>query len=88
MNLDFDEPGGQPDQELQQSVLDELTKMKIGAENLIAADGYTAVLEHFQVFSLPAVLVFGPDGKLRKMFQGDVTYDRDIVPLVRQLLDN
>ena len=87
LNLDFDEPGGQPDRELQQRVLDKLTKMEIDARNLIAADGYASVLEHFNAFSLPAVLIFGTDGKLKEKFEGDVTYERDVVPLVRQLLD-
>ena len=87
LNVDFDEPGGKPSDELQQRVLDKLTKLKLSTRNLIAADEHSAVLEHFELFSVPAVLVFNADGKMQK-FEGDVTYERDIVPLVRQLLDN
>ena len=88
LNLDFDEEIGEPDEKLQQEVLDRLSKMKISTRNLIAVDGLTVVLEHFGIFSIPAVLVFDTDGKLKKKFDGDVSYERDIEPLVRQLLDN
>ena len=88
LNVDLDEPGGKPSEDLQQRVLEKLTKLKMNTQNLIAVDEHAAVLEHFGLFSVPAVLVFNTDGALKEKFEGDVNYERDIVPLVRQLLDN
>ncbi len=56
------------------------------SENVISSDPIDGVLSDFDVFSLPAVLVFNPQGELHKRFDGAVSYPEQVFPEVEQLL--
>ena len=75
LNLDYDNDDGSPPQKLQDEVLEILRKQKITTRNLICSGECDSMLEALDVLSLPAVLVFGPDGKLQKSFENEFTSD-------------
>lgn len=68
----------------------------IGAtfDNIIAADDSETMLKKLELAAPPAVLVYGRDGKLAKRFDNEeaaseeegFTYDKDITPLVAELV--
>ena len=86
LNVDHDEAESLPPKPLQQDVLDKLTQLKMNCQNVIAADPMEVVLDHYGVFSLPAVLVYDRNGKLRKKLDTEFRYDDDVFPLVEKLL--
>jgi thiol:disulfide interchange protein len=43
---------------------------------------YDETLAQLELFSLPAVLVYDQQGKLLDRIEGDVDYERDIIPLI------
>lgn len=87
LNVDYNEAGPGPDDDLRRQVQEKLASLGMSCQNVISSDPMNNVLEHFQVtFGLPAVLVFAPDGTLAKGFDGGPSYDQDVIPLVSQLL--
>ena len=86
LNVDHDEAKGLPPESLQQEVLDKLTRLKMNCQNVIAADPMEVVFDHYGVSSLPAVLIYGRDGKLRKKLDTEFSYGDDVFPLVEKLL--
>ena len=85
-NLDHDDPESTPGQSLVDSVLERLQQFGMTSHNFVSSDPIDDVLKRYDVFGLPAVLVFSADGKLAKAFEGDVTYERDVIPYVESLL--
>jgi thiol-disulfide isomerase/thioredoxin len=85
-NLDHDDSESGPTEALQQSVLDKLVQLNVTCQNVISSDPIQEVLSDYEVFGLPATLVFGSDGKLVHLFEGAFTYDKDVAPFVRELL--
>ena len=63
--------------------------------HVVSSETDTAIYEKLELASIPAVLVYGPDGKLSKRFDneaaeygdGGFSYQTDIIPYVRTLLE-
>lgn len=85
-NLDHKDANQEPTEELRQAVLNKLEELNITCENVIASDPINEVLTRYEVFGLPATLVFGRDGELEKVFEGAFTYNNDVTPFVGALL--
>ena len=74
-------------------VLEFLTKQNATFPNVLLNVESDALFEKIELASIPAVFVFGPDGKIAKRFDNDnakpgedFTYAKDIVPFVETLL--
>jgi thiol-disulfide isomerase/thioredoxin len=68
-------------------VLEFLTEQKATFENVLCSVDSETLFEELELASIPAVYVYGKDGKLAKRFAGEeVHYDKEVVPLVEELL--
>lgn len=76
-------------------VEDFLKKQKAGFSNFLSTDAADKVFEDLELTSIPAVYVYGKDGKLAKRFDDSLleegkeeafTYKNDINPFVEKLL--
>ena len=87
LNVDFVGGTDGLSQQLQRDVVSVLTKLSIACENVISSDPMDDVLGDFDVFSLPAVLVFNSQGELHKCFDGSFSYQEHVFPELEQLLE-
>ena len=85
-NLDHTAAESPPDKSLQDLVQKKIVSLNLNCENVISSDPISSVLEHHEIFALPAVLVYGSDGALAKKFEGAFTYEKDVSPFVAGLL--
>jgi thiol-disulfide isomerase/thioredoxin len=93
-NLDYSGAAGETPESFRAAVGEFLTKQGASFENVISRDAADDVFQRLKLGSIPAVLVYGPDGQLTKRFDNDdalygddgFTYDKHIVPWVEQLL--
>lgn len=68
-------------------VLEFLTEQKATFENVLCSVDSETLFDQLSLASIPAVYVYGKDGKLVKRFAGEeVHYDKEVVPLVEELL--
>ena len=74
-------------------VLEFLTKQNAAFPNVLLTVESDVLFEKIELASIPAVYVFGPDGKVAKRFDNDnakagedFTYVKDILPFVEGLL--
>ena len=77
-------------EDLKPAVLDFLKKQKAAFPNFLSSEKDEAIYEKLDLASIPAVYVYDRKGKLRKRFDedaGEFTYEKDIVPLVKTLID-
>ncbi len=86
VNVDFDEPAGEPSDELQSQVIQRLQEKQVDVENVICTNPLDDALKHWDVFGLPALVVYGPDGQVHTKFEGAVHYDEEVIPLVKSLV--
>ena len=86
LNVDFDADQGSPQAKLLKRIGKTLIENKVKAENLVCSTPFEKVLTALDLFSLPACLIYSPDGELYKKFEGDVRYERDVFPLIDSLL--
>lgn len=82
-----------PPESYRDQVLDFLTKQNATFQNVLLNVESDALFEKIELASIPAVYVFGTDGKVAKRFDNDnakpgedFTYTKDIVPFVEKLL--
>ena len=85
LNVDHDEEG-EPSEKIQKEVLDKLTELNLNVTNVLSKTAFDDVMEQRDIFSLPAALVFSADGKLLEKFDGGVSYEEDIIPLIEKTL--
>ena len=93
-NLDYSGAAGETPESFRGAVGEFLTRQGASFENVISSDAADDVFQRLNLGSIPAVLVYGPDGQLTKRFDNDdvlygdegFTYDKHIVPWVEQLL--
>jgi len=93
-NLDYSGAAGETPESFRAAVGEFLTKQDARFENVISSDAADDVFQRLKLGSIPAVLVYGPDGQLSKRFDNDdgqygdegFTYERHVVPWVEQLL--
>jgi len=94
VNLDYSGAAGETPESFWPAVSEFLTKQGATFENVICKDPADDVFQRLKLGSIPAVLVYGPDGQLSKRFDNDdglygdegFTYPKHIVPWVEQLL--
>jgi thiol-disulfide isomerase/thioredoxin len=71
----------------QPKVLEFLTSQKATCKNVLCSIDSEALFEKLELASIPAVYVYGKDGKLAKRFAGEeVHYDKEVLPLVAELM--
>ena len=82
-----------PPETYRDRVLEFLTKQNATFTNVLLNVESDALFEKIELASIPAVYVFGTDGKVAKRFDNDhakpgedFTYTKDIVPFVEKLL--
>lgn len=82
-----------PPESYRDHVLEFLTKKEATFQNVLLNVESDALFEKIELASIPAVYVFGRDGKVAKRFDNDnakpgedFTYTKDIVPFVEKLL--
>ncbi len=80
INVDFDGP--QTFDDLSQNVTRLFLQKQLRMECQICMSPYDETLAQLELFSLPAVLVYDQQGKLLDRIEGDVDYERDIIPLI------
>jgi len=68
-------------------VLEFLTSQKATCKNVLCSIESEELFEKLDLASIPAVYVYGKDGKQAKRFAGEeVHYDKEVLPLVDELL--
>lgn len=82
-----------PPESYRDHVLEFLTKQNATFQNVLLNVESDALFEKIELASIPAVYVFGVDGKVAKRFDNDnakpgedFTYTKDLVPFVEKLL--
>lgn len=86
LNVDFDGTSEHPSDDLQSKVAEILVKHDITSDNLLCSDAMEDVLEEFEIFGLPAVLIYDQGGTLYQRFDGKVDYTERVIPTVAKLL--
>ena len=94
-NLDYSGAAGETPDSFREPVNQFLTRHEATFLNVISSDAADDVFQRLKLGSIPAVLVYGRDGQLAKRFDNDdalygdegFTYEKQIVPLVEQLLN-
>ena len=86
LNLDFNDDEGEPPAEMRQEVLAKLKELKATSVNLMSTTGTDDLLEKLDIISLPAVMIYDREGKLHKRLDAQLTYEKDVLPVVQQLL--
>ena len=94
LNIDFYGGAGDRPEYVRPKVLQILSSQNATMANFISSDPDETILKHISSASIPAALVYDRQGTLHKVFHNDTgeygpdgfTYERDIIPLVKQLL--
>ena len=90
-SLDYEGLVDYPIEECRKSALEFLEQQKATFDNFILSeDSLTVMDEKLKIASIPAVFVFGVDGKLARMFDESsgesFTYEKDVTPFVKELV--
>lgn len=85
LDIDHDEDGA-PTQKLQDEVLAKLKELKMNVTNVMSSDVTGDVLDRHELFSIPAALIYDRDGKLHQKFEGDLSYEKQVEPLIAEML--
>ena len=86
LNVDHNEEDTAPTDELQQEVLAILAERNMETTNVICSTPFDTMLDKYDLFSLPAAIVFDRDGKKLEVFEGDLNYEKQVFPLIKQQL--
>ena len=86
LNVDFDAENGAPSTELTSQLKSVLQRLDVSCENIICSDPMEAVLGAFEIFGLPAALVFDEQGVLIHRFDGSVEFETAMFPFVEDML--
>jgi hypothetical protein len=88
LNVEHKDPSSPPPQELTDKIVATLKEKNVTCDNVIASDGINNVLAKYEFTNgLPAVLIYGRDGKLRKSQDAGFEYEKDVEPTVAELLE-
>ena len=90
-SLDYEGLADFPVEEARKLALEFLEQQKATLDNFILSeDSLTVMDDKLKIASIPAVFVFGVDGKLARMFDESsgesFTYEKDVTPFVRDLV--
>jgi hypothetical protein len=86
LNVDYDGSEENLSPQLQSQIESVLTKLKVTCENVISSDPMDDVLKDFDIFGLPAVVIYDAQGSLHTVFEGTVSYGEQVFPEVEKLL--
>jgi len=90
-SLDYEGLSDYPIEDCRMSALEFLKQQKATLDNFILSeDSLTVMDDKLKIGSIPAVFVFGVDGKLARMFDESsgesFTYEKDVTPFVEELV--
>ena len=89
ISLSFDYFGGDPPEDLKPAILEFLQKQDARFDNILSSVPDSELYKKFDLDAVPAVFVYGRDGKLARRFDyasdGDFSY-ADIEPFVAKLV--
>lgn len=90
-SLDYEGLADYPVEEARKSALEFLKQQNATLDNFILSeDSLTVMDEKLKIASIPAVFVFGTDGKLARLFDESsgesFTYEKDVTPFVKELV--
>lgn len=90
-SLDYEGLSDFPVEECRKMALEFLEQQKATLDNFILSeDSLTVIDEKLKIPSIPAVFVFGTDGKLARLFDESsgesFTYEKDVTPFVKELV--
>jgi hypothetical protein len=93
-NMDYAGEADAPPESLRESVQKPLKEAAADLQNVISSDPDLKIYEALDLGAVPAVLVYGRDGKLAKRFDNDTgeygssgfDYEHHVVPYVEALL--
>lgn len=88
LNVDFDETTGAPSPKLITKIRKTLSDNGVEADDLVCSTPFEDVLASLDIFSLPACLIYAPDGTLAKKIEGAVSYESDVFPLLETLVSS
>ena len=86
LNVDHNEEDTAPTDELQKEVLAILTERNMETTNVICSTPFDTMLDKYELFSLPAAIVFDREGKKLEVFEGDLNYEKQVFPLIEKQL--
>ena len=89
VDIDYDGRKTKPAESYENAIVTFLTYAKADFPNFVCKTPSEDVYNALEIESIPAVLVFGQDGKLSKKFidvDGGFSYHDDVVPHVKELL--
>lgn len=92
VNVDYVGLKSKPPESYVPNVEEFLTKQKAEFKNYLSTTPDSDVFVELEIESIPAVMVFGPDGEKKKVFTDDnsgedgVTYEGDILPWLEENL--
>ncbi len=86
LNVDHNEEGTAPTDELEKEVLAILTERNMETTNVICSTPFDTMLERYELFSLPAAIIFDREGRKLEVFEGDLNYEKQVFPLIEQQL--
>ncbi len=86
LNLDHDQPNELPPKDLQDEVLEKLVELKLEIANVMSSEDYENALARHDMFSLPAAIIYDRDGKEFRKFEGDLSYEKQVFPLIAEML--
>jgi hypothetical protein len=92
LNVDYIGLKSKPPESYRPAVEDFLKKQKAQLINLLSATSDEAILSKFKLEAIPAILIYGTDGRLLHTLTdvntGDdgLTYAGDVIPKIEQLL--
>jgi thiol-disulfide isomerase/thioredoxin len=90
-SLDYEGLADFPIEECRQAALEFLEQQKSTLDNFILSENSLTVMDDkLKIGSIPAVFVFGADGKLARLFDESsgesFTYEKDVTPFVKELV--
>lgn len=88
LNIEYSGDDQMPPAELQDEVRSMLGRRGITCENIMCTANITDTMDELGVAGLPAVLVFDKEGELSRRFDGGFSYEKDVFPLVAELVSH
>ncbi len=94
VNVNYDGSVNAPPSSYREEVLRFLVRQNAAFQNVICSDADEQLYSLIDLGAVPAIYVYGKDGRMRKRFDNDsgeygeegFTYEKHVIPLVEQLL--
>lgn len=72
--------------ELEPQVSSTLKRLKLRCDNVLCTTPRHEVLGEWEIFSIPAVVVYDVQGEVHQVFDGMVDYRSEVIPLIDKML--